>query len=174
MVYLRFLLHTDYSGTVLTEPITQKEFKKGTIAYLNPISQLIYIDTTPICHIDSFIADHFFCRDNDGLGELRHKLTYAIAFSKRQRIHRDGTVSRLTEEETDILKNKWFHFIKETDEVLLFNSNFFNAEIDDLKRLANDLHIKVNLEQTEENKAEIKNDKVETKIINNIQISTAK
>ena len=173
MVYIRFILHTDYSGKVLTNPVTEKEFKAGTIAYLNPINKLIYIDTIPVCQVDSMLAHKHFCRDDDGQGMLRHKYTYAIAFSKRQRIHQDGTVSRLTEEETQTLIDKWSHFIKNFPDAILFNSNFFNATIEDLQRLAKDINIRVKINDDENLNDRIvytNNLNTETKIVNNIQI----
>ena len=168
MVYIKFLLHTDYSGTILTNPVTEKEFKQGTIAYLDPYTELIHINEFPICHKDSEVANMYFCRDDDNQGWLRHKYTYAIAYSKRQRIHKDGTVSRLTEEETDIIISKWKHFIKDVPDVILFNSNFFNATIEDLQKLAREININVKLDNT--NKALTTDNNQEIKIVNNVLI----
>ena len=169
MIYIKFLLHTDYSGPVLTNPVVEKEFKQSTIAYLDPYTELIHINEIPICHKDSEVANMYFCRDDDNQGQLRHKYTYAIAYSKRQRIHRDGTVSRLTEEETDIVVSRWKHFIKDVPDAILFNSNFFNATIEDLQKLAQEINIRIKLDDTN-NKLLTTNNNQEVKVVNNVLI----
>jgi len=180
MIYIKFLLHTDYSGNVLTDPIRHEEFKKGTLAYFDPYNKMIFIDQIPVCRYNSQTAKEYFCRDDDNQGWLRYKYIYAIAYSNRQRIHSDGAVSRFTEDEAGIIKNKWKHFImQDCPEVILFNANFFNATIEDLKQLAEDVHIKVKLDNSsnsiKKNNVDsnikdsvIKNDKI--KIINNVVI----
>lgn len=147
MKYIKFLLHTDYSGAVLTNPIQKKEFEKGTLAYFNPNNEMIYIDDIPVCYINSQVSKEYFCRDDDNQGWLRHAYTYAIAFAKRQRIHSDGIVSRFTEEESRTILNRWKHFtMEECLGVILFNSNFFNATIEDLQQMAKEIHIKIKLD----------------------------
>lgn len=146
MRYIKFLLHTDYSGAVLTTPFSQRQFKKGTIAYLNPNNELIFIEDVPVCYMNSYVSHEYFCRDDDEQGWLRHAYTYAIAKANRQRILSDGAVSRFTEEESNTITNRWGHFIRQDcPGVILFNTNFFNATIEDLQQMAKEINIKVKL-----------------------------
>ena len=146
MRYIKFLLHTDYSGAVLTTPFSQRQFKKGTIAYLNPNNELIFIEDVPVCYMNSYVSHEYFCRDDDEQGWLRHVYTYTIAKANRQRILSDGSVSRFTEEESNTIINRWGHFIRQDcPGVILFNTNFFNATIEDLQQMAKEINIKVKL-----------------------------
>lgn len=95
-----------------------------------------------ICYIDSDVANRHFARNDDGRGGLRGALTYAIAYSKRERKHEDGHIFRLSEDEIAMLMRDYPHFLKDT-ETILFNHNFFHAEIAELKELAAKLGIKV-------------------------------
>jgi len=148
MRYIKFLLHTDYSGAVLTDPVQHKEFKKGTLAYLDPYNQMICIDAIPICHMGSQVSQDYFCRDDDNQGWLRHAYTYAIAYANRQRIHSDGIVSRFTEQEIETIITRWNHFLaQDCPGVIIFNINFFNATIEDLQQMAKEINIKIKLDK---------------------------
>ena len=177
MIYIKFLLHTNYSGVVLTDPVQHKEFKKGTLAYLDPYNKMICIEGIPVCHMGSKASMEYFCRDDDNQGWLRHAYTYAIAFANRQRIHSDGTVSRFTEEEAETIMTRWNHFIaQDCPEVLIFNINFFNATIEDLKQMAKEINIKIKSDKNITNEKIIKDNTInnnttnEVKIVNNVII----
>lgn len=42
-----------------------------------------------------------------------------------------------------MLEREWAHFLRQDVEVILFNEDFFAAEVPELQKLADALHIKV-------------------------------
>jgi hypothetical protein len=68
----------------------------------------------------------------------RGKLAYAIAYASR------GDKYRFSEEEIAMLTRDYQRFLKPT-ETILFNDDFFKAEIADLEELAKKLNIRVKL-----------------------------
>lgn len=103
---------------------------------------IITKDGKPICYDTSEEAKHYFARNDDGRGLERGKLTHAIAFSDRRRKCADGGVYRFSDEEQELLVKKWSHFLREDVETIIFNEDFFAAQPEELKALADALHIK--------------------------------
>ena len=130
--------------------ITHKRFKNiGMTAktYNIPYStnlevkdQIIYYNNEPICYITSENAHKYFSRNDDNNGLERGRLTYAIAYSDRKANKNNGF--RFTPEEREILVDEYSHFLVDNTEWILFNHDFFNAEIEELKEMAKKLNIK--------------------------------
>ena len=70
-------------------------------------------------------------------------LTYAIAYSNRERYSAEGRRQRFSDEEIEMLERDWGHFLRQDLEVILFNEDFFAAEPEELQKLADALKIKV-------------------------------
>lgn len=92
-------------------------------------------DNKPICVYRSENGIHHFAINDDGVGLERGKLTYAIAFADLNRN------PRLTVEGIEKLYEKWEKYLIPDIDVVLFNTDFFLAPIDDLKEIAKDLEI---------------------------------
>lgn len=90
-----------------------------------------------ICLARSHDGVRHFARDDDGHGLERGKLTYAIAHAPRG----DGPF-RFTNDEREMLSRDYAHWLKPLD-VILFNDDFYRADIDDLRELARRLNIEV-------------------------------
>lgn len=167
-----FIVHREFTTAVSinNQPIGENYVyaPRGTKAYYFEDNGLITLeDYTYICDYASEFAQLHLCRNDDGYGLMRGKLTYAIAYADRSRIHSDGVVSRFSEAEIDEILNNWKHFIhEENKDTILFKSDFFNADINDLKKLAKLIHIRVNLSEFESNT------KTPTVINNDIQYFT--
>lgn len=147
MENIAFIVHTDFKGNSIAVPPVLYNFKAGTSATFNPNYQLIFVQGIPICSIFSDTANDYFCRNDDEQGMLRHKLTFAIAKAKRQRILKSGKIARFTDEEIIELNSNWKHFLINNEENIndiKFNSNFYNATIEELKRLAKAINIYIN------------------------------
>lgn len=84
-----------------------------------------------------------FARNDDGRGLERGALTYAIAYSNRERYSAEGRRQRFSDEEIEMLERDWGHFLRQDLEVILFNEDFFAAEPEELQKLADALKIKV-------------------------------
>lgn len=107
-------------------------------------NNIIYVNDKPICFITSQVGHQYFARNDDGNGMRRGALTYAIAYAERKRMNKEQTrQQRFTDEEIDTLCSKWNKFLRTECSVILFNHDFFNAEISELEEMANDLHIRV-------------------------------
>lgn len=168
---LELVVHTELTCNCFTIPISEHTFKVGTKAIFSAKNEFIYVDDIPVCYYNSETGLKYFCRNDDGMGLLRHKYTYAIAQSDRIRIHDDGIVSRFTPEEIDEIYKNWSHFLADAPDVLLFNSNFYNATIDDLRKMARAVNIRVNedLNTNNNNKNEINVEEI--KVVDNVHIT---
>lgn len=96
-----------------------------------------------ICFTTSETAKEYFAVNDDGRGLERGALTYAIAYSRREREWKDGSVHRFSEEEVEMLESRWSHWLRQDVDTILFNNDFFAAQPEDLQRLADALKIKV-------------------------------
>lgn len=131
------------------EYIVHRRFKKlsmrakrvnipyGTAAYT--IGDIIHITGgEPICYTTSENAKLHFARNDDGNGLERGKLTYAIAYAPRKG---DGKF-RFTGAERRMLARDWGKFLRTDTNMLLFNDDFFGADINELRTLAAALNIR--------------------------------
>lgn len=101
-------------------------------------------DGKAICYTTSEMAHQYFARNDDGRGLERGALTYAIAYATRHRTNKDGTRSqRFTDEELDTLCTRWERYLVPDISVVLFNHDFFNADVETLKEIADSVHVRV-------------------------------
>lgn len=104
---------------------------------------LLMPDGREVCYSTSENAKKHFARNDDGRGLERGALTYAIAYSNRERYSAEGRRQRFSDEEIEMLEKEWGHFLRQDLEVILFNEDFFAAEPEELQKLADALKIKV-------------------------------
>ena len=144
-----YIVHKRYTGRVLDGSEKDVILERGTKAFLVEENGFIFLENTvPVCAKDSLVAHEHFCRNDDGKGLLRGKLTWAIAFAQRSRISKDGKPNRFSDEELNEINTNWKHFIRpDTPNVILFNTEFFNADTDILKQFAKAINISVNLDE---------------------------
>ena len=126
--------HLDANGNRLNIPYGRK-FQTASDFIVTP-------EGTIICRIKSRAAHEFFSRNDDGRGLERGALTHAIAFSNRERRSAEGRRQRFTDAEIEMLEKEWSKFLVPDTDVILFNHDFFNAEPEELKQLAQALNIK--------------------------------
>lgn len=74
-----------------------------------------------------------FARNDDGRGLERGRLTYEIAYSDRHPNEDNGF--RFTDEEARILMRDYSRFIRQDVDTIIFNFEFFNASIEELKEI---------------------------------------
>ncbi len=104
---------------------------------------LLTQDGKAVCYNTSENAKLHFARNDDGRGLERGALTYAIAYSSRERVSAGGRKQRFTDEEIQLLLRDWKHFLRQDADAILFNEDFFAAKVDELQKLAELLQIKV-------------------------------
>lgn len=127
--------------------ITHKRFKDNAICGQVNIPALsvcekngntIYFDGKPVCFVTSENAHQYFARNDDGQGVERGKLTQEI---QRRLAKRDNTYqSRWDEIWDDALCQKYKR--EEYDDFWLWNHEFFNANIEDLRYIAELIGVK--------------------------------
>lgn len=96
-------------------------------------------DVEAICYTTSQVAYEHFARNDDGRGLERGDLTYRIAFSDRHPNEDNGF--RFTPEEIEMLETEYDYFLLKGPDSILFNFEFFNADIDKLQELADRLEV---------------------------------
>lgn len=127
--------------------ITHRTFNENSISgnvfikrgdKLNLIGNTLYYNNKPICVARSLNGKQHFAINEDGQGLKRGELTYFIAYSNRQKQHSDGHVFRFSEDEIEMLVKDYPQWLKQTTPIL-FNDNFFTANVEDLQELADKL-----------------------------------
>ena len=141
-----YICHFDYNG--MTESGRVMNLKRGETYPI--IGQRIANDNRSICVITSEVSHMHFSRNDDGRGLERGDLTYAIAYSHREREDGEGHIFRFSPEEQTALREKWKHWLRNDESVILFNNDFYQAEIEDLKKLAD--YLQLDIEQITKNK----------------------
>lgn len=104
---------------------------------------IVTSDGKAICYSTSENAHKHFARNDDGNGLERGALTYAIAYGKRSVNSKSRQIYRFSDKEIEMLKREWRHFLKSDVDVILFNHDFFNADILELREMAKSLKIKI-------------------------------
>ena len=141
----------------MTEYITHRRFKgvavcgvKMNIPYGTKLyaagNFIISNDKKAICSATSFNAHKYFAVNDDGKGLERGKLSHAIAFGKRRTLCHtpDGHgCCRFSEDEQNMLRREWGHFLKQDFDTILFNHSFFIADVEELQKIADALKIKI-------------------------------
>ena len=96
-----------------------------------------------ICFTTSDTAKEYFAVNDDGRGLERGALTHAIAYSRRERKWPDKSIHRFDQAEVEMLERNWSHWLRQDVDTIIFNNDFFAAQPEDLRRLADALQIKV-------------------------------
>ena len=130
------------------EYIVHRRFKKvsmigerlnlpyGTVVMADDNGVIRTADGVPICYAASENAKMYFARNDDGNGLERGKLTYAIAYAPR------NSKFRFTDAERRMLSRDWQRFLRSDTDTILFNDDFFAADVGELRRLAGALNIR--------------------------------
>jgi len=128
---MQYICHRRYKQTGASGK--KYNFPYGTT--LDSIGKFIAYNNEAVCAVTSEDAHQFFARNDDGRGLERGALTYAIAYRPR------GLGFRFTDWDRTMLEHEYPQFLKNT-EFILFNHDFFDAEISVLEEIANKLRIR--------------------------------
>lgn len=96
-------------------------------------------DGKAICTTTSDDATRYFARDDDGHGLRRGAITYTI--SKGPKLHTDG--SPFSEDDFKKLIELCDKYIMKNQAAILFNHDFYKADIDELEDIVKTLDLKV-------------------------------
>lgn len=110
-------------------------FKPGDI--LESIGPFIAKDNREVCSRSSDDAFRYFARNDDGHGMERGELTYSVAYAERHPNKENGY--RFTPEEIGMLEREYPQYLVPGIDVILFNADFFNADISVLREIKNRL-----------------------------------
>lgn len=124
---MQYIVHKRFKDRVI---FGQANFPALTIC--EESNGLILYEGNPVCAISSENAHQYFARNDDGNGMLRGQLTQAIQkhLAKRDDNHQTRWDKVWEDEKCQQYKRK------EYTDYWLWNHEFFNAEIDDLKYIA--------------------------------------
>lgn len=130
---MKYITHRRFKGMALCG-----EVNIPAMTGCELIGGLICCNGKAICFIDSENSHQYFARDDDGNGMLRGKLTRAIQqrLAKNDNAHQD----RWDKVWDDLICNKYRK--KDFDDYFLWNHEFFNASIEDLKYIASLIGVK--------------------------------
>ena len=106
-------------------------FRQG--ALLETIGRYIAYKNGAVCATCSEDAYMYFARNDDGKGLKRGRLTYEIAYAPRHPNMDNGF--RFTPAEMETLINNYGRFLRYDCDTIVFNKEFFNAEIEELEEI---------------------------------------
>lgn len=132
---MQFITSRDYIGKIISDDEIHT-IPRGTTA-TKVGNCLVISGLGVICLLSSQVAHKHFARNDDANGLLRGDLTFSIAYAPRDA----GNGFRFSDAEQKILRQDFTHWLKPLDDVILFNDDFFNADISDLQNLADILKI---------------------------------
>lgn len=137
-----YILHRAYAG----KTIDGSEVRVPAGTELISRFECVYLDGNPFCYTTSQVAHEHVSRDDDNHGMERGILTYAIAHSERERYNSDHTRrQRFTDQEIETLCERWGQYLNPHSDSILFNQDFYDADIKELKQMAKELNIPVAL-----------------------------
>lgn len=136
---MEYICYKRYNKTAICEK--KVNIPPGT--KFNTSGQFIVTpDNQVICAITSFSAHNHFARNDDGQGLRRGQLVWSISSSPR--INKDNNGVRWSFDEQNLIREKYSHFLKQPYfDTILFNHDFYNAEISELEEMAKDLNIEI-------------------------------
>lgn len=134
---MKYIVSKNFNQLALCNEVL--DLPVGTEVTLGPDDIVFYGDKM-ICRADSYNGQQHFAMNEDGNGIRRGKITYAIAYGERN----NGQPFRFTDEEQNLLKTKWSRFLRPNSDALLFNSDFFRMEMNELEQILSDLNMTVN------------------------------
>ena len=120
---MKFIVFRDYKGITVSGDFV--DLPVGS--EFDTIGFFVAKDNAAICRLGSQVANMYFALNDDGNGLERGQLTYHIAYELQ-----------LSDSQADFIRSNYPHFLKDSD-ALLFNQDFFNADIDTLQTIADEL-----------------------------------
>lgn len=132
---MKYLCHTKYYKV----GACNEEILVNLWENVESIGNFIAKGSKAICAVNSYDAFRYFARNDDGNGKQRGTLTYKIAFAPRHPNKNNGY--RFTEDEIEMLEKDYSKFLVKDSDVILFNYDFFNADIEELEGLYKRLEV---------------------------------
>ena len=131
---MEYIAHKRYKG----KAINRKDINLPRGSMLETVGDYI-IDQkgNPVCFRQSEIAHKYFARNDDGNGLERGEITFAIAYKAR---NKSLSGSRFSAADINLLLARWRKYLRPLD-VVLFNDEFFNAPINELRRMKGELNV---------------------------------
>lgn len=107
---------------------------------------LLYYNNKAVCLNTSENGKMYFSRNDDDKGLERGKYTWEIAFSKKKADdpkYKDHGGFRFSEKQRDIIARHYQRFLRADCDMIIFNQRFFDAPVEELKEMADELGIRV-------------------------------
>lgn len=126
---MKYICHNRYNK----KGASGKEYLIRFKDEIETVGRFIAKGAEGICTVTSDDAFRHFARNDDGKGLERGKLTYKIAYAPRH--PNEDNDFRFTEEEIEMLRKEYGNYLVRDNKAVIFNFDFFNAEIEELKEL---------------------------------------
>lgn len=134
---MNYITHTKFKG----KDLQGKEVMISRGKKLERLGDFLYFEKHPICVYRSECAKMHFSINDDSQGMIRGDITRKIAYSD-SRIDVNGRMQRFSEDQVELLtSDKWNKFLNPDHDVILFADNFFDASVEELKELYNELNM---------------------------------
>ena len=135
---MEYICHHSLQGRVICGPVS---IRRGTL--MPEEGGLISLPSgEPICLAGSENGHMYFARNDDGKGMERGSITYAVAYEKRERLGAGGRRQRFTDAEIKTLCARWGRYLRPDADTILFNDDFFSADVETLREIAASVNVK--------------------------------
>ena len=124
---MEYIVHRRFTG----KAASGESVNLATGTTYQTIGNWIADGNKAICSTHSENAHKYFARNDDSQGLKRGELTYKIAYAPRN----SGDGFRFSDEQRNLLATKWARFLRPEHDFIIFNDDFFNAEILELMQL---------------------------------------
>lgn len=132
---MEYICHKRFKGI----GASGKEYLIRRKEKLQSVGRFISLGAEAVCVPSSENAYKYFARNDDGNGLRRGELTYRIAYSPRHPNENNGY--RFTDAEREMLETEYSHFLRQDVDTIVFNYDFFNADIEELEEIARRLEV---------------------------------
>ena len=133
---MQYITHIKFKG----KDLTGKEVMISRGKKLERKGDFLYFEDYPICVYRSECAKMHFAINEDSQGMVRGDITHKIAYSD-SRVLVNGRTQRFSEKQVEILcSDKWEKFLNKEHDVIIFTDVFFEANVDELKNLYEELN----------------------------------
>lgn len=133
---MQYITHTKFKG----KDLTGKDVMISRGKKLTRVGDFLCYEERPICIYRSECAKMHFSSNDDKHGIERGDITHKIAYSN-SRIEANGRKQRFSEQQIEVLcSDKWKKFLNPDHDVIIFADSFFEADLDELKELYEELN----------------------------------
>lgn len=141
-----YVFHKDFEGVIIASKDNNdvRKYPRGTKVTLQPNNFIVNKQLETICTLSSSTCQEYLVSNHDSNWEERAKLVNKIALENRKiRSNGKNGVYRFTDEQINILCDKYKEYLEDDNFAIMFNPKLLEADIHVLYRMIKDLNLTI-------------------------------